>query len=357
MDSTRSSVLAATPPSMPAEAPLASLPNLPGNRPPLVSIGMPVFNGELYVVAAIESLLAQTFADFELIVCDNASTDRTSDICLDYAARDARIRYVRNPRNLGAGPNFDMAFHQARGCYFQWAAHDDMFAPDYLAHTVAALEANPDAVLCTVGIVEIGPNDEALRRYVTPLDAATSDDPVRRFGCVIHTRHQAEDFFGLYRRTALLGTALIGSYSGSDRVLLAEVALRGRWVRLPEPLFLHREHPRRATRAVLLVDRRKANLWLDAALASRKRGTMFHVDLYRHYWRILSRNRLPRGQRLALARELVRWWLTEEHFVDVVRDVLQQFSPALLRWAKAAKHVVRGAKRAPPPGSLPTLKL
>lgn len=353
MDSTQSPVLMApflgiaTDPAPPA--PLL-------DAPPTVSIGMPVYNGEMYVGAAIESLLAQTFTDFELVICDNASSDATGDICQALAARDRRIRYIRNPRNLGAGPNFDLAFHQSRGRYFQWAAHDDMFAPDYLAHTVAALEANPDAMLCTVGITEIGPNGERLRHYSTPLDGAASPDPVRRFACVIHTRHQAEDFFGLYRREALLGTALVGSYSGSDRVLLAEVAMRGRWVRLSQPLFLHREHPRRATRAVLLVDRRKANLWLDAAQAPRKRGTMFHVDLYRHYWRILSRNALPRGRRLALMRELARWWLTEEHFADVTRDVLQTTSPTLLRWAKAAKHALRGARRAPPPGSLPTLE-
>ena len=323
---------------------------------PLVSIGMPVFNGELYVASAIESLLAQTFADFELIICDNASDDRTSDICRDFAARDPRVRYLRNARNLGAGPNFDLSFHLARGTYFQWAAHDDMFAPDYLERTVAALDANPDAVMCTVGIIEIGPSGEEVRRYATPLDRTASPDPVERLACVIHTRHQAEDFFGLYRRESLLGTGLIGTYSGSDRVLLAEMAVRGRWVRLPELLFLHREHARRATRAVLLVDRQKAAAWLDAGFSARKYSTMFHVVLYRHYWRMLRRNRMTLRTRTALAWQLVRWWATEEHFADVLRDVLQNMHPSLLRWAKAARRALRGNRHAPPPGSLPRLE-
>jgi glycosyltransferase involved in cell wall biosynthesis len=325
---------------------------------PLVSIGMPVFNGEKYVASAIESVLAQSFGDFELIICDNASSDATTEICQDFAARDPRVRYIRNPRNLGAGPNFDLCFHLARGTYFQWAAHDDMFAPDYLARTVAALEANPDAVLCTVGITEIGPGGEVIRRYTTPLERTASPDPVERLACVIHTRHQAEDFFGLYRRAALAGTGLIGTYSGSDRVLLAEMAVRGRWLRLPDVLFLHREHPSRATRAMLLVDRRKAAAWLDAGFATGKYSTMFHVVLYRQYWRMLRRNRMPAALRAALAWQLIRWWLTEDHFFDVMRDVLQNLHPSLLRWARAAKHLLRpGADRAPPPpGSLPRLE-
>lgn len=323
---------------------------------PLVSIGMPVFNGEAYVGAAIESLLQQSFTDFELIICDNASEDRTGEICRAYAAQDARVHYVRNPRNLGAGPNFDRCYHLATGTYFQWAAHDDLFAPEYLARAVAALETSPDAVLCTVGITEIDAMGHPVRSYVTPLDATMSADPVARVSCVIHTRHQAEDFFGLYRRSALQGTGLIGTYSGSDRVLLAEMALRGRWVRLREPLFLHREHANRATRKVLLVDRRQAAQWLDAEFSRRRYSTMFHVVLYRHYWRVLRRNRLQPRQRVALAWELLRWWLTEDHFTDVLRDLLCSLHPALLPWARSVKHALIGARRSPPPGSLPTLE-
>ncbi len=87
---------------------------------PRVSIGLPVFNGERYLARAIDSILAQDFRDLELVVCDNASTDRTAEICAAYARRDPRVRYHRNPRNLGAGPNYDRCFHLARGEYFKW---------------------------------------------------------------------------------------------------------------------------------------------------------------------------------------------------------------------------------------------
>ena len=133
-------------------------PHVVSSRAPRVSVGLPVFNGERYLARAIESVLRQDFADFELVVSDNASTDRTGEICEEYARRDARVRYVRNPRNLGAGPNYDRCFRLARGEYFKWAAHDDRLAPDYLSQTGAALDAAPDAVLCTTATAEIGPD-------------------------------------------------------------------------------------------------------------------------------------------------------------------------------------------------------
>ena len=327
---------------------------VPAVAPPLVSVGMPVFNGANYIAQAIDCVLAQTLVDLELIICDNASTDGTEAICRHYAARDRRVRYLRNPRNIGAGPNFDRCFHLARGTYFQWAAHDDMRAPDYLARAVAALDAHPEAVLCIAGIVEIGADGGELRRYATDLDAMAAADPAQRFGCLIHAHHQCEDFFGVYRRAALNGSGLIGTFSGSDRVLLAEMALRGPWVRLPEHLFLHREHAARATRALLLVDRAAAVRWL-APGARPRQGRLFHLVLYRDYWRAVRRN-LPRGQRWGCYRELARWWITDGHFADVVRDLLQAIHPHLLRALRRVKHATLGARRDSRSGSLPTLE-
>lgn len=323
---------------------------------PVVSIGLPVFNGERYLENAIESLLSQSFGDFELIICDNASSDQTAQICASYIERDPRVRYIRNPRNLGAGPNFDLAFQHARGEFFQWAAHDDMFAPTYLERAVGALRANPDAALCTVGITEIGSDGVVIRSYTNPLDGAGSRDPVERFASVIHTRHQCEEFFGLYRRSVLVGSGLVGAFSGSDRVLLAEIAIRGRWLRLPESLFLHREHAQRATRAILLVDRKRAALWQDATFARHRMRTLFHVMLYREYWRLIAKNVPEASQRVRFYRQLMMWWLTDEHFTDVVRDILQDVSPRMLGWARATKHALIRVDRVPPPGSLPTLK-
>ena len=126
------------------------------------------------------------------------------------------MRYFRNARNLGAGPNYDNCFHKARGVYFKWAAHDDCLAPAYLTKAVAALDAAPDAVLCTVGITEIGSDGEVLRTYANSFPGVSSPSAAVRFGAVIHARHQCEDFFGLYRRAALVGSGLHALAFGGD---------------------------------------------------------------------------------------------------------------------------------------------
>src|SRR6056297_227124 len=103
---------------------------------PTVSICMPVHNGENFIADAIDSIVAQTFPDFELIVTDNASTDRTEPIVRDFARRDGRIRYVRNEENIGAAANYNLGYELSRGRYVKWAAHDDTLSPNFLERTV-----------------------------------------------------------------------------------------------------------------------------------------------------------------------------------------------------------------------------
>src|SRR5215472_3946539 len=102
------------------------------NAAPRLSIGLPVYNGEDYLAESLEALLGQSYEDFELIISDNASTDSTADICRRYEKQDSRIRYVRQPRNIGAGPNHNYVVRHARGELFKWAAHDDLYARDLL---------------------------------------------------------------------------------------------------------------------------------------------------------------------------------------------------------------------------------
>jgi glycosyltransferase involved in cell wall biosynthesis len=116
---------------------------------PAVSIGLPVYNGERSISKAIAAVLAQSFDNFELIVSDNASTDGTEALCRAFAARDPRVRYIRQPRNLGATGNFRFVLEQARGRYYMWAAADDLRSPDFLSENVAFLETHPEYVAST----------------------------------------------------------------------------------------------------------------------------------------------------------------------------------------------------------------
>src|SRR5262245_36537007 len=112
-----------------------------------VTTGMPVRNGQRFIRQAIDSLLAQTYRHFELIICDNASTDQTEVICREVAERDARIRYFRNQENIGPAGNHNKCFNLSRGEYFRWHAHDDMCAPTYLQRCVEVLDADPGVVI------------------------------------------------------------------------------------------------------------------------------------------------------------------------------------------------------------------
>ena len=117
------------------------------NRVPRLTIGLPVYNGEVHLSEAFESLLGQTYEDFELIVSDNASTDGTSEICLRYARQDRRIRYIRQDENIGLVPNHVFLIGQARGELFKSAAHDDFYARDLLLRCVQTLDDDPSAVV------------------------------------------------------------------------------------------------------------------------------------------------------------------------------------------------------------------
>jgi glycosyltransferase involved in cell wall biosynthesis len=219
---------------------------------PRVSIGLPVFNGENYLGEAIDSILAQTFGDFELIICDNASTDGTEAICRRHAETDQRIRYRRNPRNIGASANFNSTFELSSGEYFKWAAHDDLLAPACIESCVAALDREPDAILAQPLVGVIDTNGVILAITDNELQLADSPRPSDRFAALARQPRLCWEIFGLIRRDALVRTALIAPYPWSDVALCAELSLLGRFVLVPGVLFFNREHPTRFSRTALL---------------------------------------------------------------------------------------------------------
>jgi glycosyltransferase involved in cell wall biosynthesis len=227
---------------------------------PLVSIGLPVFNGANYLKQAAAGILEQTYRNIELIISDNASTDETSAICRDLAARDSRVRVYRNETNIGAAGNYNQTFRLAKGEYFKWAAHDDVLAPTFVERAVQILESDASVVLCNSRTGRINENDTVTGAY--PSDALWDDPSAsRRFESLVFTRHACVIVFGLIRHAALTGTPLIAPYVTSDRVLLAELGLRGRIREIPEDLFFRRDHPGSSLRA--FPDHRERIVWFD----------------------------------------------------------------------------------------------
>jgi glycosyltransferase involved in cell wall biosynthesis len=212
---------------------------------PRVSIGLPTYNGERFLAAAIESLLAQEFEDFELLLADNGSTDGTAAICRRYCTLDPRVRYLPSPTNRGAAWNFNRVVDAARGEYFKWAADDDLYDPAFVTGCVDVLDRHPDVVLCFTEAVEIDDNGEVFHKR-GPINVADLPDAAARFRAMLLDEVYCYAVFGVIRTAVLRSTGLIGPYSTSDRVLLAELALHGRFVERAEPHFLHREHAGRS---------------------------------------------------------------------------------------------------------------
>jgi glycosyltransferase involved in cell wall biosynthesis len=212
------------------------------SKTPKVSIGLPVFNGEKYLRTALDSILSQTYKDFELIISDNASTDGTRQICLEYMGKDNRIRYYRNKTNLGAARNFNRVFGLSSGEYFKWANCDDVHAQDYLSRCVDALDNDPTAVFCHSKVGRINERGELIGEYDLSLKV-NSQKPHERFASLIRLANNGWILIhGLMRTSALRKTQRFGSYISADRNLLAEISLRGRMIQVPETLFFRREH-------------------------------------------------------------------------------------------------------------------
>ena len=266
---------------------------------PPVSIGMPVFNSEKYIVPALESILGQSFSDFELIISDNASDDCTPEICQEFARRDRRIRYFRQPRNIGAPRNFNFVFEQATGPYFKWAAGSDVCDRDLVHVCKQVLDERPEVVLAfgkTMAIDEQGQPLSAVED-----DLALDDElPSRRFRHVVDHSYYNNVHAGLFRSESLRKTLLEQPYPSGDMVLIAELALYGVFCEVPQVLFYRRDAPGTATKLrsasenlqLVMPDARTRRYWpawrslfgyfqVGAAFADRRRGKGPHLSLPR----------------------------------------------------------------------------
>jgi glycosyltransferase involved in cell wall biosynthesis len=210
--------------------------------PPL-TIGLPVYNGQNYLSESLDSLLAQTYTDFELIISDNASGDDTEAICRDYAARDDRIRYHRQNVNIGAAPNHNYLVQAARGRLFKWAAHDDLFAPELVARCIEALDAQPELILAHSYMGIVDEQGATLEEYDYHL-ATDSPSPSVRFRSLMFTEG-GDDFYGVIHTDVMRRIAPHDSYHNAGRKFVAEMSLYGPFHQVPEIMFFRREHPGR----------------------------------------------------------------------------------------------------------------
>lgn len=284
-----------------------------------VSIGVPAYNAEPFLDATLESILSQTHPDLEVIVSDNASTDRTGEIAQAWSRRDSRIRYVRNERNVGLVRNYNRLVHLASGRFFKWAGADDVIEPDFVRRSLAVFAREPDVVLVATRVSLVGADGQPLRldpvsgRYVTSYgeskrppesvrDELASHDPARRFRAIVLRVRDATlagHTFALVRRDVLLRTHLLEVNLATDKILLAELAMQGRIEEIPEPLLrwrIHRDHSGRQSPEAMM--RRLDPDWKGRfALAEPRQLTA--------YLRTISRADLSSDERLRCLETIV----------------------------------------------------
>lgn len=286
------------------------------NQRPLVSIGLPVYNGEDYLEQAIDSILRQTYPDWELLISDNHSNDTTEEICRQAQARDPRVRYIRQSENLGAAANYDLVVDQTNGPYFKWMAHDDVCQPRFIEVCVDVLEREPSVVLAYPSILDINEKGDLMG----PCDADLGfdhADPSVRFRRTMSTPHRCVPIFGVMRREMLVQTAGHGNFPSSDRNLLGEIALYGRLIEVPEPLLLHREHDDRFSVRFRTTETQQA--WLDP-----KRSDVRNLPTWRRlisYLRAIRRSRVSTSTKLRCFQWMTRWAVAKRR--DLINEVLR----------------------------------
>ena len=279
---------------------------------PRLSIGLPVFNGEKYLRQAIESVLAQTYTDFKLIISDNSSTDRTKEICIEYTKKDKRISYHRSRVNRGAAWNWNRVFDLSSGVYFKWVAHDDTMDPEFLSKCINVLEQDQSIVLCHCRNAIINRYDKLVGKY----DVGTITDshkPHERFRQLLQEKGTPWLIFGVIRRDALSKTRVFQNYIGSDWNLLAEISLIGRIFEIQEYLFFRRSHSEAYTNShyskhVRIHDYRTETIWWTG---SNKRPLVVwpHWRNCIEFFKSVNRVSMSYSERWLCHREIGRWLL------------------------------------------------
>jgi len=212
---------------------------------PEVTIAIPVYNGDQFIEKRIESIISQTYQNFQLIISDNASTDSTSKICKKFSESDTRISYIRQEKNIGSLENFNFLIRQASGKYFVWAAVDDFWLPEFLEKNVKILENNSSLVGSISKIQyfdEYGPisqtkkSDTVLRNYSYD-NYPKSNDSEDLINFYLRL-DRAENMYAVYRFNSIKGKYLRNMIS-TDKAIILELLKDGK-IFIIDEILMHR---------------------------------------------------------------------------------------------------------------------
>jgi glycosyltransferase involved in cell wall biosynthesis len=270
------------------------------NSSPKVSVGMPVYNGERWLRATIDSILGQTYQDFELIISDNASTDKTEEICRAYAAVDKRIRYYRNQTNIGIAKNYNILLSYARGEYFKWASGNDICKPEFVEKCVEILDDREDVVLSYPRTRLFNEDSGLLKDYHDNMNLQ-DEKPCIRFIKYLQRVGLNNAMNGLIRTTILKKTGLNKDHFSTDINMTAELSLYGKFCEIPDYLFYRRMDEKTVTS---LKSRTEATRNFHPNL---EKLMLFQCwKLYYEYYAAVCRVPIPLTEKLCVMRYLLK---------------------------------------------------
>jgi glycosyltransferase involved in cell wall biosynthesis len=269
---------------------------------PRVSVGMPVYNREKYVGTAIEAHLSQTNGDFELIITDNASTDHSEEICRSYAARDSRVKYYRNPQNLGAAGNYRRCFELSTGEYFRWTPSDDSVSPNLHERAIEVLDSDP-SIMVAYGRTKL---IDANGNFVADFDERLhlmDDRPSERWKGVFRNLRLGNLHYGLTRAAKFRRTGLLRNYTGGDVPLIAEMSLYGKFYEIQDAFFFRRMHEEASSAMKTTSD-------VMGFYDPKKKKQDFFPREWVHLganWLSVTRSPVEVGEKLKMYSWLMRW--------------------------------------------------
>jgi len=287
---------------------------------PLVTIGLPVYNGGNQLREALESLCAQDHPNLEILISDNASTDGTAEMCAEFVARDHRIRYHREATNRGATWNFNRVLDLRQGGYFLWAAHDDLWSPTFISKAVAALEADPSASIChsygqpfTSAGLYVG---DAYVGWVNEHETAEG-----RYRQLLEHWDLNAAIYGLHRSTALDRTRGLRLTLCSDLVFVAEMCLQGKIIQVPEVLQFKRYHERYRTHQEMLR-------YLGCSNAKPRHRVALRLRVSWHCVGVVLRSERPRRSRASMIADTLAVYFRRDYWlIDLKEGVAALIGP------------------------------
>ncbi len=303
-------------------------------EPPLVTLGLPLYNGEAFLEDALVSLLEQNYPNLEILIADNCSTDRSREICVDFSVRDTRIRLHQNEFNVGAAANFNKVVELARGEYFAWVNHDDLWEYNYVSRALAVMQSDPSVVLAYARSAKINSEGEIVSSLIDQLalDDPAADIRLARYHDLFRmvdkskggwNTHGIEGLwtpvYGLLRTQVLRETGMIGPYIASDTILLEELLMRGKFYEIPDRLFFKRDHDERSMRAKMTYDDRID--WFTGCKAGKLIFPRWRLLVER--LRAVRRANVPPGMRFRCYREMLGFYIRRPHEGKVlVKEIL-----------------------------------